>query len=515
MIVMNSHELFILLDYISIFVMLFCCVVINTHSGSRMQKLAFLVCVCLTICCIGFLFRAEAASADEYILGQKLVYMFVTHGMFLMLLFILEYCRISIPKGVEYFFHILNFMITFIVLTMNYHTLFYKSYWVVPMEGYIDLEKEYGFMHTLAVGLFALYIIAAIVIALYFSSKNIKTRSTYVWRLLFAVSLPCISYIIPKITGSHNDFQPMTFAAFSLMVIYMIYKNKLYDIENIVSTYSMASMDDALMAFDNKYHFKGCNEAAEKLFPGLKKSYLDTNISNDFPIIKKMLDSKMIEYVVGDRIYKVTVRSIDDGNVQMGKVVKLNDITLQHNYTELLQTSRDKLKDEVATLTNYSYTDELTGLQNRRSFENEISEIKRNFSLEPIAVCAVDLNGLKNVNDTIGHVAGDELISGAASILSEVFASYGKLFRTGGDEFYVIMNPIPENLESLVEELEEKMHEWKGELVDKLSFSYGFALSTSGRSSNIDQLLIEADKSMYAYKRNYYMTLGNDRRCKR
>ena len=52
---------------------------------------------------------------------------------------------------------------------------------------------------------------------------------------------------------------------------------------------------------------------------------------------------------------------------------------------------------------------------------------------------SIDLNGLKRVNDTYGHVAGDELIRAAADCMKNSFNEYGKIYRIGGDEFAVII----------------------------------------------------------------------------
>ncbi|MBR5705734.1 MAG: diguanylate cyclase, partial [Deltaproteobacteria bacterium] len=57
---------------------------------------------------------------------------------------------------------------------------------------------------------------------------------------------------------------------------------------------------------------------------------------------------------------------------------------------------------------------------------------------EDLAVFSIDVNGLKTVNDSLGHDAGDELIRGAADCISAAFGQTGKCYRTGGDEFVVL-----------------------------------------------------------------------------
>ena len=96
----------------------------------------------------------------------------------------------------------------------------------------------------------------------------------------------------------------------------------------------------------------------------------------------------------------------------------------------------EKRKEEE--LIKKSTIDELTGLLNRRAYEEAIRDLKSNENLSYV-ICSLDVNGLKVVNDDIGHSAGDELLRGAAEVLSRCLVAYGKVFRIGGDEFAVLV----------------------------------------------------------------------------
>ncbi len=345
---MFNHSTMILFNYISVFVMFACCVLISTQTGSKMQKLALLVSVCLTMSSIGLLFKSEAVNATAYILGQKIGYAFIFHGLFLMFLFILEYCRFSIPKFFVWFFESVNFLITFAVLTMDYHTLFYKSYSEIQMDGYVVLEKEYGILHTLAVALFLIYVFAIIVTVVIFMIKNIRRRSTYVLRLLISVLIPFTAYVIPKLTDSNNNFHVISLAIFSVIMIFLIYRNNLYDVDNIAAKLSIASMEEAFIVFDDKYRFQGCNAVAEKLFPLFKNLDLDSDIREYDDSFADYIDGKTDKYRSGDLIYKVSVRSLSEGYVIHGKVLKVEDVTLQTRYTDLLKERQAQIDNDLA-----------------------------------------------------------------------------------------------------------------------------------------------------------------------
>lgn len=157
-----------------------------------------------------------------------------------------------------------------------------------------------------------------------------------------------------------------------------------------------------------------------------------------------------------------------------------------------------------------SESDQLTGLLNRRSYEHNIQSLRESENAAGTLICAFDLNGLKTVNDTLGHRAGDELLQGAANCIDGVFGQYGTCYRTGGDEFMAILSgPYPTENE-LEEMLNARTRSWKGSLVSGMSISCGFAKIES--SENIEAAIYNADKAMYTAKSNYYRNNGIDRR---
>ena len=484
------HNFMVILNYISVFVMIGCCVIVSTHESGKMQKLAMMVTFMLTVSCIGFLIKVEAVAASALITGQKLVYATVTHSMFLMLLFILEYCNFSLPSAVRWFFHSVNLLITAAVLTLDHHELFYKSYHAVEQGGYAVLEKDYGPLHTMAVGVFALYMAAAVVAAVIFSAKN-KHRRKYISRLLIAVAVPCVAYIIPKLTGSNNDLQPVAFAVFTVLVLIMVYFNRLYDIENIAFRYSIRSMSDAVIVFGKDLNYAGCNSLAKEIFPKLKTACLDTDISGIIPVLPDILSGEITEYYHFGKIYSISLRSLDDCN---GLVVWMRDITAERDYSLLLQEQKEILETQVVT-------DELTGIYNRRAYEEELNSIRSaGDNCSDIIIAAIDIDNLKKTNDEIGHSAGDELIKGAADVISGALSEFGKVFRTGGDEFFAVMYNPPETIESMSERLDQGMKSWSGIQVKSLSFSYGFARGSDYPDCSINELFILADSAMYERK---------------
>lgn len=163
-------------------------------------------------------------------------------------------------------------------------------------------------------------------------------------------------------------------------------------------------------------------------------------------------------------------------------------------------------------LLEMSNTDKLTGLCNRRAYENDIKNFEPSPYEDDFVFVSIDVNGLKTVNDSFGHAAGDELLKGAAMCLRASIGSFGRLYRIGGDEFAAIIFADEKTLKKLKKNLRETAEKWKGTLVDKLSISCGFVSKKEFPDSSITQIESEADQRMYREKAEYYAKLGIDRR---
>ena len=182
--------------------------------------------------------------------------------------------------------------------------------------------------------------------------------------------------------------------------------------------------------------------------------------------------------------------------------------------TKVIFTTRvieeEKKNEEI--LVKKTVLDELTGLYNRRAYEEDILEYSNASLGDDFVYASIDVNGLKVVNDNIGHAAGDELIKGAADCMQKAFGSYGKVYRTGGDEFVSIFFASEEQLESIKKDLDNITEKWAGKLVSSLALSVGYVTRNEYKDETILDIAKIADKRMYKAKSAYYSRKGIDRR---
>ena len=146
--------------------------------------------------------------------------------------------------------------------------------------------------------------------------------------------------------------------------------------------------------------------------------------------------------------------------------------------------------------------DSLTGLLNRHAFYSDVGKNPEDIS----ALVSLDMNGLKTINDTEGHAAGDDALVTLSLCFMRALKRRQFAYRIGGDEFVIICRRCShDDVLLLVERIRHSVSE------TPYSCSIGYSEAAAGVKS-VDALLKESDEMMYAAKERYYQDSGKDRR---
>jgi len=178
----------------------------------------------------------------------------------------------------------------------------------------------------------------------------------------------------------------------------------------------------------------------------------------------------------------------------------------------LTTQSIEEEKKHEEKLIHRTRTDELTGLLNRRAYDEDVYEHNAIPDKDNYVSMSLDVNGLKIINDSLGHAAGDELLVGASECMKKCLGAYGNIYRTGGDEFVAILHCESNKLKEVLDYFEVTMNNWSGKKVGSLSISYGYISSSEEPNMSVRELSAIADKRMYEAKSEHYRKKGVDRR---
>lgn len=194
------------------------------------------------------------------------------------------------------------------------------------------------------------------------------------------------------------------------------------------------------------------------------------------------------------------------GAIVNSSIFMIFQLLLGYGYLQL----RLRLSERVCVEKENAMIDAMTGLGNRRGY----AEAMRQCAVLPpdFRYLTVDINGLKEANDHLGHDRGDALITGAARCLESTFGAYGQVFRIGGDEFAVLLRAGRERMDALFAEYAERQKDWSAKNGMELVTSCGCASAEEQKDADVHELAKAADQRMYDAKEEYYRTRGKERR---
>ncbi|MCL6447862.1 MAG: diguanylate cyclase [Armatimonadetes bacterium] len=263
----------------------------------------------------------------------------------------------------------------------------------------------------------------------------------------------------------------------------------------------------------------------EVLAPGVKhllRQYLDEVLGRGYSrgpmrIWTKQNEERFLEYnsvlFRGDRPFVRGIARDITGQVQARRELREYVSRLEHINRELARLNAE-LNEARKNLERQARLDLLTGVGNRLAFQEKIlEEMNRAIRYEtPLTLLIIDITNFKLINDTLGHLAGDEALTRTARQLQANCRNFDAVFRIGGDEFAVILPQTGE--EEAFKVAERFRRRISGEAITgagvklPVRLSVGFAVLTPGSPpQTIDRLIKEADDRMYEEKRRQKLAL--------
>ncbi len=217
----------------------------------------------------------------------------------------------------------------------------------------------------------------------------------------------------------------------------------------------------------------------------------------------------MMAILIHENLIHEQFREMSESNHLVSRILIIVTLVSMGAFSSVLllqlrRASRARLESEMENsrlFKNMANSDSLTGVRNKHAYseyESKLNEKIRSGELKDgIAVLVCDINGLKIVNDTQGHAAGDRLIKDACDLICEHF-SHGAVFRIGGDEFVVILQDrgyekMDDSLAAINREVEENIE--KGKVV----VAVGHSVLTE-EDEQIHDVFERADSLMYKRK---------------
>src|SRR5665648_804921 len=249
--------------------------------------------------------------------------------------------------------------------------------------------------------------------------------------------------------------------------------------------------------FDNKGIIINCNENFSKIMETSIKGVVGFNILNYDE--KGLVEALKVALNGKKAIYEGIYESSEGGNETNYRVIFASILTDKGMVSGGIGIVEDitekKTKEEILFL---SFHDQLTGLYNRRFYEEERKRLDTERNL-PLTLIMGDVNGLKLINDTFGHGVGDELLIKAAEIIRKGCRSDDIISRIGGDEFVIL---LPQTNEIEAEQIINRINNLSSyEKVGAVDISVSFGFETKNKMEyKIEDVYKKAEDNMYNHK---------------
>ena len=223
----------------------------------------------------------------------------------------------------------------------------------------------------------------------------------------------------------------------------------------------------------------------------------------------RLSKNNILEALADNKVFSAQFRSVRFGvtNYYVLHAVNFIDPKTRHmvvgikNINDSIQ-SQSEYKAAVGQAIEMAVVDELTGVKNRNAYvkyENELDQHMEDEGSTDVAIVVLDVNGLKHVNDTMGHSAGDDLLREASAVICEMFAG-NDIYRIGGDEFAVVLlGDAYNDRDALLSKFRDRILENRSS--GRIVIASGMAEFIPGVDEGIESVFDKADAQMYINKK--------------
>lgn len=472
------------------------------------RKVFSALVLCISIYLLGYLMIINNNNLQEMIFWNQIQYFGLPFISVLWLMVALLYTKTIYSLKIQmalllFFVPVITF---FMRLTNSWHHIFYTKWEVRQFFGYYSLHMERGFWYYVNISYTILCLFLTVIIYFigYLKNKVGYTKPHFLV-FLFASLLPFIGIVLILFAFEEwcIDYSALLMPVSLLIISYGILKYDFLEIRTLARETIFENNFAGMLVLGPGKRIIDYNKAAEKFFEAINISlnnYPIDHILDGEPKLLEIFDSESSRdfslMIDGEeRFFEIDVVPLGDphdGNTRMLKSIR--DVTEERKVQEKLKF--------LATI------DSLSGLYNRAEFMNlakrEFAWTKRNN--EELSLLIMDLDNFKNINDTFGHAAGDEMIREIGSIIMTSFQKNHIAGRLGGEEFAVVLKNVSlEEAKKVAEKFRETVARRKVVYEEQeISFTVSIGVaSIRGNTDNIndiEEILRMADDALYKAK---------------
>ena len=313
---------------------------------------------------LGYLMLADAQTAQEAILANKLSYFGACFGPLFIMLLIFNLCHIRLGSKLRKLFFTVSTVIYMSVLLTGKSSMFYEEI-VFERKGSASwLTKTYGPMHTFFIATIAVYTFISFVVLIYSYIRK-RDASRYMISLLFTLEVVAVAgYAARRFFEWKFETVPLAYALILVIFLFIVYRINLYDIDDVAIDSLVEKGITGFVSIDLKNNYLGSNDAAKKYFPQLNMLTVDRPVTRNaefgemalrwIDVFEKDQNKDKHHFDTEDgKIYLITVNFLFDGRRKRGYQLFISDDTREQKYVNLINSFNIKLSNQVKAKTKH------------------------------------------------------------------------------------------------------------------------------------------------------------------
>lgn len=299
---------------------------------------------------MGYLGVALSRNLSEALAYNKVTYLGGCFLTLFMIVVVCQICAISLPALAMFAICLYSGCVFFLAMTPGFSDIYYKSAKLVPYNDISILTREYGDTHILFVILLVGFTLFNIAMLVYSINKEHSVSKKSIYPLLLIQIITVIVHFSGKRFVTGLDMTPLTYGVIGWMLLYVAYKNTVYNVEeSIISSFEKQKTYGYIL-FDDRKNYIGCSDSAKDFLPSLERQPVDRKLSSWvnplFGDFIKWIDGydggEQVHLVhIGERDFKCVVQYMYHFAKKCGYIIELSDDTKQQEYIRSLNHMAD------------------------------------------------------------------------------------------------------------------------------------------------------------------------------
>ncbi len=336
------HTFFVVIQHIGIIILMVEFFYVVRRKPSRHQQYMLFLILALFLNFVGYLMELQATTKKEALMAVRFLYLGKPYIALFHFLFVLRVCKVKLSSKVISALSLMHTAVVVLVLTSQYHTLFYSSIEFTDSGAFPHLVLGHSLIYNLYSMVLGIYLVflTAVCVSRYKRTQKPEERSKFAYLIMINV-VTAVGFIIylSGITRGY-DITLLSYLIDSVLLAILIFREKIFRTLTLAKDLAIDSLAEGLVVVDNEEEIIYFNQKAEQIYEGISLGRAEAVLED---LDECILENKDI--VRDRRIYTASSRLIEYENDYYGKMYVLTDATNSYHYTQTVREQAEIMKE--------------------------------------------------------------------------------------------------------------------------------------------------------------------------